>query len=77
MVAIFDFFQMIIEGIFISLRKQYLIIVIIFYIVLNRDYVNIRGYMGEFWVKNELKKLNKKNYIVLNDIMIESKFGKH
>ena len=59
--AIFDFFQMIIEGIFLSLRNPYLIIVIIFYIVLNRYYVNIRGYMGEFWVKNELKKLNKIN----------------
>ena len=34
-------------------------------------YPKFRGYMGEFWVKNELRKLPKKDYIVLNNIMLK------
>lgn len=37
----------------------------------NKIYIKFRGYMGEFWVKRELNKLSKKNYIVLNDIMVK------
>ena len=33
--------------------------------------------MGEFWVKQELKKLPKDKYIILNDIMIKSSKGTH
>lgn len=38
-------------------------------------YPRLRGYMGEFWVKRELKNLPKENYIVLNDIMIKGESG--
>ena len=34
-------------------------------------YRRFRGFMGEFWVKQELFKLPKDEYIVLNDIMLE------
>ena len=34
-------------------------------------YPKFRGYMGEFWVKQELKKLPKDKYLVLNDIMLK------
>lgn len=40
-------------------------------------YKKIRGFMGEFWVKLELNKLPKNEYIVLNDIMIKSSKGTH
>ena len=33
--------------------------------------------MGEFWVKLELNKLSKKEYIILNDIMLEDQNGTH
>ena len=39
------------------------IIVIVFY-------PKFRGYMGEFWVKQELNKLPKDKYLVLNNIML-------
>ncbi len=38
----------------------------------NKIYIKFRGFMGEFWVRRELNKLSKKNYIVLNDIMIKN-----
>lgn len=38
----------------------------------NRIYIKFRGFMGEFWVRRELNKLSKKNYIVLNDVMIKN-----
>ena len=38
-------------------------------------YKKIRGFMGEFWVKTELKKLPKDKYIVLNDFMVKSNKG--
>ena len=40
-------------------------------------YKKIRGFMGEFWVKTELKKLPKDKYIVLNDFMIKSNKGEY
>lgn len=38
----------------------------------NRIYIKFRGFMEEFWVRRELNKLSKKNYIVLNDVMIKN-----
>ncbi len=64
-----------------SLLEYYLnhpihfIITIILFILAyftNKIYVKFRGYMGEFWVRKELSKLSNKDYIILNDIMIES-----
>lgn len=40
-------------------------------------YPKLRGIMGEFWVKLELKKLPKDKYIVLNDVMIKNESGTH
>lgn len=40
-------------------------------------YKNIRGFMGEFWVKLELMKLSKSDYTVLNNIMLKSNNGTH
>ena len=61
----------------IFLSNPILIILLILYILLKIFYPKIRGYMGEFWVKLELNKLSKKEYIILNDIMLEDQNGTH
>ncbi len=38
----------------------------------NRIYIKFRGFIGELWVRRELNKLSKKNYIILNDVMIKN-----
>lgn len=53
------------------------IIIFILLILVTVFYKKIRGFMGEFWVKQELKKLPKDKYIILNDIMIKSNKGTH
>lgn len=53
------------------------IIAITLCILLKVFYPKFRGYMGEFWVKLELKKLPNKEYYVLNDVMIEDDCGTH
>ena len=53
------------------------IIIFILLILVTIFYKKIRGFMGEFWVKQELKKLPKNKYIILNDIMIKSSKGTH
>ena len=53
------------------------IIIFILLILVTIFYKRIRGFMGEFWVKQELKKLPKDKYIILNDIMIKSSKGTH
>ena len=55
----------------------YTIILIVLCITLKVYYPNFRGFMGEFWVKLELKKLPKDKYVVLNDIMIKDEKGTH
>ena len=40
-------------------------------------YPKFRGFMGEFWVKLELRKLPKDKYVVLNDIMLKDEKGTH
>ena len=40
-------------------------------------YPKFRGFMGEFWVKQELKKLPMDKYIVLNDIMVKQNNSTH
>ena len=46
-------------------------------IILKIYYPKFRGFMGEFWVKLELRKLPKDKYVVLNDIMIKDEKGTH
>ncbi|MCI8393859.1 MAG: NERD domain-containing protein [Bacilli bacterium] len=53
------------------------IILIVLGIILKIYYPKFRGFMGEFWVKLELKKLPKNKYVVLNDIMIKDEKGTH
>jgi len=54
-----------------------LIILIALCILIKIYYPKLRGFMGEFWVKLELKKLPKDKYLVLNDIMIKDDKGTH
>lgn len=46
-------------------------------LLLDLYYPKFRGFMGEYWVKLELSKLPKDQYIVLNDIMIKDDNGTH
>ena len=55
----------------------YLFISIILCIFLKKIYPYFRGFMGEYWIKQELKKLSKKNYMVLNNILISDSNGTH
>ena len=59
------------------LKEPFFWIVIILGFLSTIFYKKIRGFMGEFWVKSELKKLPKNEYLVLNDIMIKSSKGTH
>lgn len=54
-----------------------LVALIILCILLEVFYPKFRGYMGEFWVRKELEKLPKDEYILLNDIMIQDENGTH
>lgn len=45
---------------------------IVVYIFVELFYPKFRGFMGKFWVRTELKKLPKNEYVILNDVMIES-----
>lgn len=53
------------------------IILMVLFIILKIYYPKFRGFMGELWVKLELKKLPKDKYVVLNDIMIKDEKGTH
>lgn len=55
----------------------YTIVFVLLCVILKLFYPSFRGFMGEFWVKMELKILSKKKYIVLNDIMIKDEWGTH
>ena len=59
------------------LKEPIFWIVIILGILSTIYYKKLRGFMGEFWVKSELNKLPKKDYLVLNDILIKSSKGTH
>lgn len=53
------------------------IILIALCLILEIYYPKFRGFMGEFWVKLELRKLPKNQYIILNDIMLKDENGTH
>lgn len=53
------------------------IALVILFVLLKLYYPKIRGFMGEFLVKQKLNKLPKDKYIVLNDIMIGDENGTH
>ena len=54
-----------------------LVILFIVCFILTIYYPKLRGFMGEFWLKQELEKLSIKKYRLLNDIMIEDSNGTH
>ena len=54
-----------------------LLLLILFGILVKIFYPKFRGFMGEFWVRTELNKLPQKDYIILNDIMLENERGTH
>lgn len=61
--------EQVVNDIMIQLMPLYLPIIILGFLSLL-FYKKIVGKSGEFYVKNELKKLPKDKYLVLNDIMI-------
>lgn len=59
------------------LNNPSLLIILILALLANKLYTKFRGFMGEFWVKTELRKLPKEDYIILNNIMLEDEKGTH
>lgn len=53
------------------------VILLILGILIDIYYPKFRGFMGEFWLKLELKKLPKNKYKLLNNIMVEDEKGTH
>lgn len=49
----------------------FIIIMFILCILIDKYYPRFRELMGEFWLKKELEKLPKKEYFIINDIMLE------
>lgn len=66
------FIKAIISALSFMIKSKSLMTLLIIAIVIELLYPKFRGLMGEFWVKVELKKLPKKDYKVLNNIMIEN-----
>lgn len=54
------------------ISNKWFLITAILAILIDIFYPKFRGFMGEFWVKQELKKLPKDKYKILNDIMIRT-----
>ena len=59
------------------ITNKYVIISATLAILVDILYPRFRGFMGEFWVRQELKKLPKDKYRVLNNIMIEENNNTH
>ena len=55
-----------------AVTKHYILVMAILLILMKIFYPKFRGIMGEFWVKQELKKLPKDRYKILNDIMVRT-----
>lgn len=60
-----------------SITKHYLLVMIVMSILVKVIYPKWRGFMGEFWVKRELKKLPRDKYKILNDIMVKQGDSTH
>lgn len=57
--------------------NKYFLITATLALLMKLLYPKYRGFMGEFWVKQELKKLPKDKYRVLNDIMVKQNGTTH
>lgn len=53
------------------ITNKYIIIIFILSVLIKILYPRFRGFMGEFWVKQELKKLPKDEYLIINDVMLK------
>lgn len=73
----FKILKSLVEGFIIVLKNPICIIIIVLSILVKIYYPKFRGFMGEFWVKQELKKLPKDKYKVLNDIMLRQNGSTH
>lgn len=62
---------------FSLITNPYFIVLSLLCVLMDIMYPKFRGFMGEFWVKQELKKLPKDKYIVLNDIMLKQNNSTH
>lgn len=72
--SLLELYWTIIKSVF---SNPYYIILLSLIILMKMFYPKFRGFMGEFWVKMELRKLSKKEYIVLNNIMIDQNNSTH
>lgn len=61
----------------ILITNKYIVIMLVLIILVNIFYPKFRGFMGEFWVKQELKKLPKDKYMVINDVMLKNNDNTH
>ena len=59
------------------ITNPYFIVMAILAVLVDVYYPKFRGFMGEFWVRQELKKLPKDKYIILNDIMVSQNNSTH
>ena len=57
--------------------NPFFIVMAIFCILSIIFYKKLRGFMGELWVKKELNKLPKDQYLILNNIMIKAEEETH
>lgn len=62
---------------FSLITNPYFIVLSLLCVLMDIMYPKFRGFMGEFWAKQELKKLPKDKYIVLNDIMVKQNNSTH
>ena len=62
---------------FVLITNEYFLIVLLLSVLSKILYPKFRGFMGEFWVKQELKKLPKDKYMVINDIMLKQNDNTH
>lgn len=59
------------------LTSKWFYVTLVLAILMKIFYPKFRGFMGEFWVKEELRKLNKNEYTILNNIMISVENATH
>ena len=66
-----------IKNLLLIFTDPFNVLFMVIIILITIYYAKIIGYMGEFWVRQELKKLNKKEYIILNNIMLKENNETH
>lgn len=59
------------------ITNKYIIILLVLSVLSKILYPKFRGFMGEFWVKQELKKLPNDKYMIINDVMLRKNNSTH